>query len=70
MTPKDRRPSRESFAPVAVSDDAAEADVVQELRSLGASLPREEALILPRKRVWARLAGEVAAGRDRARGAA
>lgn len=70
MTPNDRRPLSEIFAPVTGSDDVAVTDVARELRALGASLPGQEALVLPRKRVWARLAAEVADGRDRARGAA
>lgn len=70
MTPNDHRPLSESFTPAAARDDAAAAEVVQELRALEASLPGGEALVLPRRRVWARLAAEVADVRDRARGAA
>ena len=38
------------------------ADVTRDLQALAATLPSGEALLLPRRRVWDRLAAEVSQG--------
>ena len=74
MTPNDLRPVCERLdAALPGAGEAPEtdtADVTRDLQALGATLPSGEALLLPRRRVWDRLAAEVSQGQGRARGAA
>lgn len=75
MIPNDFRPMSERIqserATVSGSRRGAGTDdVVRELQAVADSLPATEALLLPRKRVWDRLAAEVSSEPGRARGAA